>query len=102
MLPKYLRDRKDLVPKEMEGAKADDDQAVCPPGHVTLPDTERKETLRMLRNSKFMLDTTYPQTLYDIYKNLICSFSIEMVKYCLFFCRFCRVSKRTKQDASKN
>ncbi|XP_028178345.1 enkurin domain-containing protein 1-like [Ostrinia furnacalis] len=51
VLPKYLRDRKDQIPKEAEGAKADDDQAVCPPGHVTLPDTERKETLRMLRNS---------------------------------------------------
>ncbi|XP_075980074.1 uncharacterized protein LOC142979171 isoform X2 [Anticarsia gemmatalis] len=51
VVPKYLRERKDQGPKEAEGAKADDTHAVCPPGHVTLPDTERKETLRMLRNS---------------------------------------------------
>ncbi|KAI5632224.1 calmodulin-binding domain-containing protein [Phthorimaea operculella] len=52
VLPKYLRERKDQGIKEAEGVKAaDDGSAVCPPGHVTLPDTERKETLRMLRNS---------------------------------------------------
>lgn len=50
-MPKYLRERKDQGPKDMEGMKTDDDSAMCPPGHVTLPDTERKETLRMLRNS---------------------------------------------------
>ncbi|XP_013141020.1 PREDICTED: uncharacterized protein LOC106105271 [Papilio polytes] len=50
VLPKYLRDRKEQGPKEIEGAKADD-SSTCPPGHVPLPDTERKETLRMLRNS---------------------------------------------------
>lgn len=77
MLPKYLRDRKDLVPKEMEGAKADDDQAVCPPGHVTLPDTERKETLRMLRNSKLfcclcLIQHNFLFTNLMTYKNLIC------------------------------
>lgn len=55
VLPKYLRDRKDTGPKEAEGTMADNEQAVCPPGHVTLPDTERKETLRMLRNSMFFL-----------------------------------------------
>ncbi|KAJ8712030.1 hypothetical protein PYW07_004872 [Mythimna separata] len=51
VLPKYLRERKEQGPKESEGVRADDDQSVCPSGHVTLPDTERKETLRMLRNS---------------------------------------------------
>ncbi|XP_072944864.1 uncharacterized protein [Epargyreus clarus] len=51
VLPKYLRERKDSGPKESDGVRADDDQTVCPPGHVTLPDVERKETLRMLRNS---------------------------------------------------
>ncbi|XP_050347598.1 enkurin domain-containing protein 1-like [Nymphalis io] len=50
VLPKYLRDRKDST-KEVEDTKADDDNTMCPPGHVTLPDNERKETLRMLRNS---------------------------------------------------
>lgn len=54
VLPKYLRDRKDSGPKEAEGAIANNEQAVCPPGHVTLPDTERKETLRMLRNSMLL------------------------------------------------
>ncbi|XP_026501028.1 enkurin domain-containing protein 1-like [Vanessa tameamea] len=51
VLPKYLRDRKDST-KEVEDTKGDDDNTICPPpGHVTLPDNERKETLRMLRNS---------------------------------------------------
>lgn len=54
VLPKYLRDRKDTGPKDGEGAVADNEQAICPPGHVTLPDTERKETLRMLRNSMLL------------------------------------------------
>ncbi|XP_026741793.1 uncharacterized protein LOC113503865 isoform X2 [Trichoplusia ni] len=51
VLPKYLRERKEQGSKDTEGARADEDHSVCPPGHVTLPDTERKETLRMLRNS---------------------------------------------------
>ncbi|CAG9788477.1 unnamed protein product [Diatraea saccharalis] len=51
VVPKYLRERKEHGPKESDGAGADVDQSTCPPGHVTLPDTERKETLRMLRNS---------------------------------------------------
>ncbi|KOB69538.1 Uncharacterized protein OBRU01_16688 [Operophtera brumata] len=49
VLPKYLRERKEQLPRaEGTGVALDD---VCPPGHVALPDTERKETLRMLRNS---------------------------------------------------
>ncbi|XP_053610731.1 uncharacterized protein LOC128675375 [Plodia interpunctella] len=51
VVPKYLRERKEVSNKETESPKVDDDQVICPPGHVTLPDTERKETLRMLRNS---------------------------------------------------
>ncbi|KAJ8705119.1 hypothetical protein PYW08_012439 [Mythimna loreyi] len=51
VVPKYLRERKEQGPKKAEGVRADDDQSMCPSGHVTLPDTERKETLRMLRNS---------------------------------------------------
>ncbi|KAG6438661.1 enkurin domain-containing protein 1-like [Manduca sexta] len=51
VLPKYLRERKEQIQKEAEGATVDDEHTSCPPGHVTLPDTERKETLRMLRNS---------------------------------------------------
>ncbi|XP_041981867.1 uncharacterized protein LOC121735204 [Aricia agestis] len=49
VLPKYLREKKEKA-IELEGVKVDDD-GFCPPGHVTLPDSERKETLRMLRNS---------------------------------------------------
>lgn len=51
VVPKYIRERKEQGPKETEGVRADDNQSMCPNGHVTLPDTERKETLRMLRNS---------------------------------------------------
>ncbi|XP_059057752.1 uncharacterized protein LOC131851287 [Achroia grisella] len=51
VVPKYIRERKDQITKELEASKVEDDHTLCPPGHVTLPDTERKETLRMLRNS---------------------------------------------------
>lgn len=54
IVPKYLRERKEQGSKEIEGAKTDDSSG-CPPGHVPLPDTERKETLRMLRNSLYLL-----------------------------------------------
>lgn len=43
VLPKYLQDRK------AENATEEDD--LCPPGHVLLPESERKETLRVLRQS---------------------------------------------------
>ncbi|CAK1550316.1 unnamed protein product [Leptosia nina] len=51
VLPKYLRERKEQTAKEQETVTVEDDHVICPPGHVTLPDNERKETLRMLRNS---------------------------------------------------
>ncbi|KAL4714376.1 hypothetical protein ACJJTC_009728 [Scirpophaga incertulas] len=51
VVPKYLRDRKEHAVKESESTKPDEDDSMCPPGHVALPDMERKETLRMLRNS---------------------------------------------------
>lgn len=51
VVPKYLRERKEG--SHAEAARADLEHSVCPPGHVTLPDTERKETLRMLRNSMY-------------------------------------------------
>lgn len=50
VLPKYLRERKEQTQKDSE-VVSDSDNIQCPPGHVTLPDNERKETLRMLRNS---------------------------------------------------
>lgn len=49
VLPKYLRERKEQLP-HAEGTGVAINE-VCPPGHVALPDNERKETLRMLRNS---------------------------------------------------
>ncbi|KAK4874355.1 hypothetical protein RN001_013715 [Aquatica leii] len=45
VIPKYLRDRKEEVAKEV------DIDSECPDGHVLLPDEERKETLRVLRQS---------------------------------------------------
>ncbi|KAG7312545.1 hypothetical protein JYU34_002074 [Plutella xylostella] len=52
VVPKYLRERRES--EAGAGARgAGPGDAECPPGHVALPDTERKETLRMLRNSKF-------------------------------------------------
>ncbi|XP_050301622.1 uncharacterized protein LOC126739839 isoform X2 [Anthonomus grandis grandis] len=44
VVPKYLRDRKD-------DASLGEQDAECPPGHVLLPEEERKETLRVLRQS---------------------------------------------------
>lgn len=46
VVPKYLRDRKD----DEETDKTDEP---CPEGHVLLPEEERKETLRVLRQSKY-------------------------------------------------
>ncbi|KAB0793671.1 hypothetical protein PPYR_13291 [Photinus pyralis] len=45
VLPKYLRDRKEELTKQCEL------EPDCPDGHVLLPDEERKETLRVLRQS---------------------------------------------------
>ncbi|XP_018576532.1 enkurin domain-containing protein 1 isoform X2 [Anoplophora glabripennis] len=44
VVPKYLRDRKE------EDVKQGDEEP-CPAGHVLLPEEERKETLRVLRQS---------------------------------------------------
>ncbi|XP_066249138.1 uncharacterized protein [Euwallacea similis] len=43
IVPKYLRDRKEDPPAEMD--------LECPSGHILLPEEERKETLRVLRQS---------------------------------------------------
>ncbi|KAK5641028.1 hypothetical protein RI129_009575 [Pyrocoelia pectoralis] len=45
VLPKYLRDRKEELNKQCES------ETDCPEGHVLLPEEERKETLRVLRQS---------------------------------------------------
>lgn len=51
VLPKYLKNRKDEKHVECDPE--------CPPGHVLLPDEERKETLRVLRQSKCFLLLLY-------------------------------------------
>ncbi|KAL1494430.1 hypothetical protein ABEB36_010029 [Hypothenemus hampei] len=43
VVPKYLRERKDDQSEEID--------TECPPGHILLPEDERKETLRVLRQS---------------------------------------------------
>lgn len=44
VVPKYLKDRREDLPIEPD--------IECPPGHILLPEEERKETLRVLRQSK--------------------------------------------------
>lgn len=44
VVPKYLKDRRGLE-------KAVEAEPDCPPGHILLPEEERKETLRVLRQS---------------------------------------------------
>lgn len=46
VVPKYLKERKDDKTGDIKDPE-------CPPGHILLPDEERKETLRVLRQSKF-------------------------------------------------
>lgn len=47
VVPKYLKDRRE------EDQKGDVEEP-CPEGHVLLPEDERKETLRVLRQSKLL------------------------------------------------
>lgn len=47
VVPKYLKNKKDDKHLEMCDPE-------CPPGHVLLPDEERKETLRVLRQSIYL------------------------------------------------
>ncbi|EZA48144.1 hypothetical protein DMN91_005529 [Ooceraea biroi] len=52
VVPKYLRERKEAQEKEKEQkAKVEASHADCPEGHVSLPDHERKETLRLLKKN---------------------------------------------------
>lgn len=48
VVPKYIKDRKAELYKQAKTTEGDEK---CPEGHVLLPDTERKDTLRMLRQS---------------------------------------------------
>lgn len=48
---RYIKERKEALQKEKQ-AKAVAKYTDCPIGHIPLPDSERKETLNMLKKSK--------------------------------------------------
>lgn len=48
VVPKYIKDRKEELYRQAKSTEGDEK---CPEGHVMLPENERKETLRMLRQS---------------------------------------------------
>ncbi|CAK9828106.1 Enkurin domain-containing protein 1 [Anthophora retusa] len=50
IVPKYIKSRKETQEKAQK-AKAEEIDSKCPNGHVPLPDSERKETLRILRKN---------------------------------------------------
>lgn len=50
MYARYIKNRKEMQEK-VQKAKAEEIDRNCPIGHVPLADSERKETLRMLRKS---------------------------------------------------
>ncbi|XP_067216120.1 origin recognition complex subunit 1 isoform X2 [Linepithema humile] len=50
VVPRYLRERKEAQEKEQK-ARAEALNVDCPEGHVSLPDNERKETLRLLKKN---------------------------------------------------
>ena len=54
---RYLRERQEAWQKEAEQRKRNVPDTACPPGHVMLPDSERLETLRMLKKSKELHQT---------------------------------------------
>ncbi|KAJ8931093.1 hypothetical protein NQ314_016043 [Rhamnusium bicolor] len=47
VVPKYIRERREDDIREVE-------EEPCPDGHVLLPEEERKETLKVLRQSKIL------------------------------------------------
>lgn len=51
VIPKYLQERREALQKEAEQQERDVPDPACPPGHVTLQDSDRKETLRMLEQN---------------------------------------------------
>ncbi|XP_014211004.1 uncharacterized protein LOC106641194 [Copidosoma floridanum] len=50
VVPKYIKERKEAMQKE-QSAKIAAKQSDCPKGHVSLPDSERKETLCILKKN---------------------------------------------------
>lgn len=49
VVPKYLQERKEGLQKEAEQQVREAPDPACPPGHVSLPDNERIDTLKRLR-----------------------------------------------------
>lgn len=49
VIPKYIKNRKEVQEKVQKTKEEADPN--CPKGHLPLPDTERKETLRMLKKN---------------------------------------------------
>jgi len=63
---RYLQERQQAWQKEKEQRKRDAPDTACPPGHVKLPDSERLETLKMLKKSKELLQTDVTRDLYRL------------------------------------
>lgn len=57
-MTRYLRDRKEAHQKEQK-AKAEAFHSDCPEGHVSLLDHERKETLRLLKKSTYLVNKIF-------------------------------------------
>ncbi|XP_067011337.1 micronuclear linker histone polyprotein isoform X2 [Anabrus simplex] len=51
VVPKYLRDRQEEWRQAAEKRTRDVADPSCPPGHIPLPETDRKDTLKMLKKS---------------------------------------------------
>lgn len=68
VIPKYLRERKEELHKLTRPTEGDEK---CPDGHVILPENERKETLRMLRQSKCISSKLYCLFLTPFFHNII-------------------------------
>jgi hypothetical protein len=49
---RYLQERRKEWQKEAEQRARDSSDPACPPGHVRLPESERTETLKILRKSR--------------------------------------------------
>jgi hypothetical protein len=56
---RYLQERRETLRKEAEQCVRDVPDAACPPGHVILQDSNRKETLRMLEQGKKAATTVH-------------------------------------------
>lgn len=59
VVPKYIQERKEAGRNQMG------DEHDCPDGHVLLPEDERKETLKVLRQSNRMTQVFYLMSEYD-------------------------------------